>query len=67
MSWKTGPASSKGAAKFTDGDRVHHQKYGPGSIIATEKTPSGQKVTIRFDGEDRERNFLTMYTPLTKL
>lgn len=74
MQWKSGPgaksapaAGSGTDANFAGGDRVHHQKYGPGSIIATETTPSGQKVTILFDGEDRERNFLTMYTPLTKI
>ncbi len=69
MEWKSGPAgkSGGGGAKFAGGDRVHHQKYGPGSIVATEQTPTGQKVTILFDGEDRERNFLTMYTPLTKI
>ncbi|MCR9143318.1 MAG: UvrD-helicase domain-containing protein [bacterium] len=70
LQWKSGPGAAKSAgaaAKFAGGDRVHHQKYGPGSIIATEQTPTGQKVTILFDGEDRERNFLTMYTPLTKI
>ena len=70
MQWKSGPGGSAGSGTtlaFSGGDRVHHQKYGPGSIITTEQTPSGQKVTILFDGEDRERNFLTMYTPLTKI
>ncbi len=62
---RTGMASSK--EKWKEGDRCSHAKYGEGTIISTESTPAGQKLGIRFDGEDRVRNFLTAYTPLNKI
>ena len=52
---------------FAVGDRVRHPKYGEGTVEETENTVADQKVTIQFDGEDRQRKFLNRYTPLEKI
>jgi DNA helicase-2/ATP-dependent DNA helicase PcrA len=38
-------ASDAGAASFATGDRVHHQKFGPGTVTHVD----GNKLSISFD------------------
>ena len=40
-----------GAARFSTGDRVFHQKFGPGTISAVD----GNKLTVDFDKAGQKR------------
>jgi hypothetical protein len=53
--------------QYSTGDRVMHEKYGPGTIKDTEGTVSGQKITIEFDEDAKKRKFLTAFTPLVRI
>ncbi|MBI3394236.1 MAG: UvrD-helicase domain-containing protein [Spirochaetia bacterium] len=55
------------SAKYPNGARVRHEKYGAGTIVHAEDTPSGQKISIEFELDHRVRTFLTDYTPLVLL
>ena len=40
-----------GAARFAGGDRVFHQKFGPGTVVAVD----GNKLTVDFDKAGQKR------------
>ena len=65
----SGGGASSGAADvvFETGNRIHHEKYGEGTVSHVENTVAGQKISVAFDSEERERTFLTQYTPMRKL
>ena len=44
-------ASIESEGGFTNGDRVFHQKFGPGTVVATE----GDKLDIKFDKAGRKK------------
>ena len=53
---------------YRPGERVHHARYGPGTIRTVEDTVAGQKLAIAFDSDEErnERAFLARYTPLER-
>ncbi|MBX7057804.1 MAG: UvrD-helicase domain-containing protein [Leptospirales bacterium] len=64
MHWRGKSQQRTDLRQYRVGERVVHQRYGPGAILSAEAAPVGQKVCILFDAEQRERYFLTAYTPL---
>ena len=59
---------SKKLTSYSLSERVYHTIYGAGTIVKVEKSPPiGEKLSIRFDNEKKERSFLSQYTPLKKL
>ncbi len=61
------PSVRRPSRRYMAGSRVQHDRYGDGTVVQVEETPSGQKLTIAFDGEERHRSFLTDYAPLVPL
>ena len=55
------PAAVKPA--YTTGDRVHHVKYGDGTVSALEQGPKDFKVTVQFDDFGQK----IMYASFAKL
>ncbi len=51
------------APDYTVGDRVHHTKFGDGTVLALEKGPRDYQVTVRFD----EAGQKVMYAGFAKL
>lgn len=61
---RTGAAiSGTGGVDYGVGDRVHHMKYGDGTVLKLEKEPKDYKVTVSFDGAGTK----IMYAGFAKL
>ncbi len=67
LQWQRSPAQQSGDETYAVNERLRHAKYGDGVVTAVADTPTGQKLTILFDREARERKFLAIYTPLERL
>ncbi|MCM1104671.1 MAG: UvrD-helicase domain-containing protein [Clostridium sp.] len=52
-----------GEVDYVVGDRVHHLKYGDGTVLKLEKEPKDYKVTVSFDGAGTK----IMYAGFAKL
>jgi DNA helicase-2/ATP-dependent DNA helicase PcrA len=61
-------ARAPGAAtpSFRKGDKVRHEVYGAGVVLAVQRVPNDQKLTVLFSGHGRKK-FLASHTPLTHL
>ncbi len=59
--------SARNPNTYKPGEQVFHQKYGEGTVIEVEDTVAGQKIAIRFAPDKSVRNFLTAYTPLSRI
>lgn len=52
---------------YAEGDRVHHVKYGDGTVLAIEKGPRDYKVTVMFDAEEKQRIMYAAFAKLEKI
>jgi DNA helicase-2/ATP-dependent DNA helicase PcrA len=57
------PAMSEGDLGYVIGDRVHHIKYGEGTVLNIVKEPKDFKVTVNFDDYGNK----IMYAAFAKL
>jgi DNA helicase-2/ATP-dependent DNA helicase PcrA len=48
------------------GDRVTHDQFGLGTVVAVTGRPGDEKATIDF-GDDRPKQLLLRYAPVEKL
>lgn len=61
------PTDSRDLEEYTVGERIQHTKHGNGTVLHVEITVAGPKLAIQFDHEERIRNFLVAYAPLSRL
>ncbi|MBO0878471.1 MAG: ATP-binding domain-containing protein, partial [Pseudonocardia sp.] len=66
-SWRPGAASSAPAISLEVGDRVSHDKYGLGTVVATEGSGPRANATIDFGSSGTVRLMLIGGVPLQKL
>jgi DNA helicase-2/ATP-dependent DNA helicase PcrA len=52
---------------LAQGDRVTHDKFGLGTILAVAGTGNNAQVTVDFGGSVGEKRLLLRYSPVTKL
>jgi DNA helicase-2/ATP-dependent DNA helicase PcrA len=60
---KGAPSMSEGELGYGVGDRIHHIKYGDGTVLNIAKEPKDFKVTVNFDGYGNK----IMYAGFAKL
>ena len=60
------PKETNSKVKFSVADKVHHSKWGNGTIVAVKDTDNGQEVAVAFENEGI-RNLLTQYAVLKKI
>jgi len=51
---------------FRKGDKVRHEQYGAGVVLAVQPVPNDQKLTVLFSAHGRKK-FLASHTPLSPL
>ena len=60
------PKETNSKVKFSVADKVHHSKWGNGTVVAVKNTDNGQEVAVAFENEGI-RNLLTQYAVLKKI
>ncbi len=62
----TGPAATVESTEITAGDRVRHDKWGPGTVREIIGSGDRAEVVVIFDGEGKKR-LLLAWAPLVKI
>ena len=52
---------------LTPGDRVNHDKFGMGKVVAIAGSGPNAQVTVDFGGAVGQKRLLLRYSPVTKL
>jgi DNA helicase II / ATP-dependent DNA helicase PcrA len=62
---KTAASASAGGETYAITDKVWHEKFGPGTVIAVEKSATSAVLTVAFEGQGIKR-LDTAFAPLKK-
>jgi DNA helicase-2/ATP-dependent DNA helicase PcrA len=61
------PADAASEFDLTPGDRVNHDKFGMGKVVAIAGSGANAQVTVDFGGSVGQKRLLLRYSPVQKL